>query len=264
MIKLTLVHKIVPKAKIRIQNNRGQPTTMSRFHVITLDLDNTLWDLDPVLWQAEDTIYALLQQRCPKVTERYDSNSLRNERIKFWQANAELKHQISLMRQRSLAHVIEACGYSATQASNISAEAFELFLTLRHQITLYDHALPLLKQLSQTYTLGALSNGNADLSRLGLDDFFQFHFSAEQLNASKPDPKIFHAAIEHSGVSAEQILHIGDHPKEDIAGAQATGMATIWFNNRGKSWPEGLAKADAEAQCLSDIPGLIAQLSQPK
>lgn len=237
---------------------------MSRFQVITLDLDNTLWDLDPVLWQAEDTIYGLLRDRCPKVTERFDSTSLRNERIKFWQANAELKHQISLMRQRSLAHVIESCGYSADQAHNISTEAFELFLTLRHQVSLYEHALPLLEQLSQDYILGALSNGNADLARLGLNTFFQFHFSAEQLNASKPDPKIFQAAIEHTGKTANQILHIGDHPKEDIAGAQATGMATIWFNNRNKNWPEDLPKADAEARCLSDIPALITRLNQSK
>ncbi len=236
---------------------------MQKFDVITLDLDNTLWDLDPVLWQAEDTIYQLLEKRCPRLTERFDAKTLRNERIKFWQANPQLKHQISLMRQQSLAHVIMQCNYERDYAEKVSQEAFALFLDLRHQVTLFETAHPLLETLAQDFTLGALSNGNADLSRLGLDHLFDFHFSAEQLNASKPDPRIFQAAIDHSGVSGEKILHVGDHPKEDIAGAQALGMATIWFNPNSKPWPDELTPADAQVQCLSKIPELINQLQQP-
>ncbi len=236
---------------------------MQKFDVITLDLDNTLWDLDPVFWQAEDTIYELLEQRCPRLTKRFDAKSLRSERLKFWQANPQLKHQISLLRQQSLAYVIRQCDYDSDIAEQVSQEAFGLFLDLRHQVTLFDAARPLLETLAPQYTLGALSNGNADLARLGLDHFFDFHFSAEQLNASKPAPQIFQAAIDHSGVKGEKILHVGDHPTEDIAGAQALGMATIWFNPNSKPWPSDLTPADAQVQCLSEIPERLEQLQQP-
>jgi FMN phosphatase YigB (HAD superfamily) len=30
------------------------------------------------------------------------------------------------------------------------------------------------------------------------------------------------------------VLHAGDNPRRDIAGAQALGMATVWINNQAR------------------------------
>ena len=63
------------------------------------------------------------------------------------------------------------------------------------------------QQLAGHYVLGTLTNGNADIQRLGLSDYFSFSFSAEQVGAPKPAPNLFHAALDHTGVKAEEMIN---------------------------------------------------------
>ncbi|NQD91361.1 HAD family hydrolase, partial [Pseudomonas sp. CrR25] len=106
------------------------------------------------------------------------------------------------------------------------------------------------------FQLGVITNGNADVRRLGLADYFQFALCAEELGVGKPDPKPFCEALARAGVAAEHAVHIGDHPSDDIAGAQAAGLRAIWFNPQGKAWEGGKA-ADAEIASLAELPALL-------
>ena len=74
--------------------------------------------------------------------------------------------------------------------ADVSLKAIEVFLTERNNITFFDGVVPTLQHLSQRYKLGALSNGNADINRLGLDAYFSFAYSAEQVGAAKPEPHL--------------------------------------------------------------------------
>ena len=56
--------------------------------------------------------------------------------------------------------------------------------------------------LARRHRLGALTNGNADIARLGLDRFFRFAFSAADVGAAKPAPEMFRAALLHTSVMA--------------------------------------------------------------
>ena len=89
---------------------------------------------------------------------------------------------------------------------------------------------------------------------------FDFAFLAEEIGASKPEPDMFHAALEHTGASAAEIIHVGDDPVHDIQGAQQVGMRTIWVNLRNKDWPGGLT-ADQEIRTLKDLPDAISQIA---
>jgi putative hydrolase of the HAD superfamily len=53
------------------------------------------------------------------------------------------------------------------------------------------------------YTLGVVTNGNADVRRLGLADYFKFALCAEDIGIAKPDARLFHEALQRGGVSAE-------------------------------------------------------------
>ena len=61
----------------------------------------------------------------------------------------------------------------------------------RHDIEYFEDALDTLAHLARHYTLGALSNGNASVARLGLDRYFDFHLSAEGVGRRKPEPEMF-------------------------------------------------------------------------
>jgi len=106
------------------------------------------------------------------------------------------------------------------------------------------------------YRLAVITNGNADVRRLGLADYFQFALCAEELGIGKPDPHPFEEALRRAGVPAAQAVHIGDHPSDDIQGARNAGMRAVWFNPQGKPW-DGDDHPDAEIRTLDQLPTLL-------
>jgi putative hydrolase of the HAD superfamily len=53
-----------------------------------------------------------------------------------------------------------------------------------------------------------------------------------EVGAEKPDTRIFHAALAAAGVVSAEACHIGDSIREDIRGAEATGMRALLINRR--------------------------------
>ena len=82
-----------------------------------------------------------------------------------------------------------------------------------------------------------ITNGNADLKKIGISHYFDFNISAENINAGKPDPVIFKEALKETGFKAEEICHVGDHPVNDVQGSLNIGMKAIWFNEKKIDWP---------------------------
>jgi putative hydrolase of the HAD superfamily len=47
------------------------------------------------------------------------------------------------------------------------------------------------------------------------------------VGAAKPDPAIFHAALEHAGVGPASVVHVGDMVTADVIGAHSAGLVPI-------------------------------------
>ena len=225
----------------------------SPINVITFDLDDTLWDIEPVLVKAEKTVFNWLEQQAPKLTKHFNEQSLREWKLHIFHQHPELAHQISQLRIIALEKALLHVGYHPDFSKEYSLLAFDLFLQARHQVDFFDTVKPMLEKLKHRYMLGVLTNGNADISRLEHGHFFDFSFSAEQLNASKPASNHFMEAQKFSGVHADQIIHIGDHIQHDIAAALEAGCHAIWFNPKRLPNPQAVA----EVHCLSEIPAAI-------
>ena len=71
---------------------------------------------------------------------------------------------------------------------------------------------------------------------------------------------VFEAALSAAQCDPSHVVHIGDHPDADIAGAKAMGIATIWINPTGAAFP-GAAPPDGEVQTLDELPIALANLS---
>lgn len=228
--------------------------------VITFDLDNTLWDVEPALLRAEDAQQQWLLQHRPGAVEVYDHKSLWEFKKSVWKRNPQLLHHVSQMRTQMLYELQMAAGYPE-QESRVGAEqAFAVFLQERHKVTLYEEALSVLEQLATSYSLGALTNGNADIYKTDAAEYFDFAFLAEDIGASKPLPDMFHAALAHAQVEANQIIHVGDNPEHDIIGAQSVGMHTIWMNPGQLEWPEG-EPPNQEIRNLRQLPQAIERIA---
>lgn len=228
--------------------------------VVTFDLDNTLWDVEPTLLRAEQAQQEWLQQHRPDAVAGYDHEALWQFKRSVWKRHPELLHHVSQMRIQMLYELQLAAGYSPEQARDGAKQAFAAFLAERHKVALYEDALVVLRGLASRYTLGALTNGNADIYKTDAGDYFDFAFLAEDVGAAKPHPDMFEAALTAAGVAPEQIVHVGDDPEHDIRGARDAGMYTVWMNAREKPWPEG-PRADREIRNLRELPAAIASIT---
>lgn len=226
--------------------------------LITFDLDNTLWCAAPVIRDAEAHMNVWLRQRVPKYEQLGDAE-LTHIRHAVVDASPDVVHDISRLRELALRMAIERCGCSATEAADLAADAFAEFLDWRHRcIEFYPDALSVLEELADSYTLAALTNGNANFVRLGLNRFFSFGYCAADVGASKPHPAMFERAIAHARIMPREAVHVGDHPVDDVEGAAGAGMASIWIRfDRLDNEPDATRIVDN----LADVPQAIASLA---
>ena len=77
--------------------------------LITFDLDNTLWDVEPVLERAEQAQYQWLQEHRPRLCEQLSLLDLRDFKNNFHRDNPQYDHQIGELRLRALAYSPAAC-----------------------------------------------------------------------------------------------------------------------------------------------------------
>jgi len=221
---------------------------------ITFDLDDTLWAIDPVIERAEQRMHAWLAEHYPRLPERYTPADLRALRDGMVDARPELAHDLSALRRESLAMAAQHCGYGREAADG----AFAVMWQARNEVELFADVLPVLTELSGRLTLGGLTNGNADIVRIGLHGLLRFCITAREVGVAKPHPAIFDAASVAAGVPASQVLHVGDDPQRDVHGARAAGMRTVWVNRDAQAWPGG-PPADAE---IHDLFGLLELLDR--
>ena len=229
--------------------------------VITFDLDNTLWDVEPVLLRAEEVQRQWLLEHRPGAVEDIDHAELWTLKKRVWKAHPELAHHVSELRRLLLKELQLRAGYSVAEAERGAAEAFAAFIEVRQQVTFYAEALSVLETLAGRYRLGALTNGNADVYKTDAGEYFDFAFLAEEVGASKPAPDMFRAALDTCGVAADAVVHVGDNPEHDVLGAKALGMRTVWVDAEGGGW-QATAVPDATIGSIAELPPVIRELDR--
>ncbi|MSQ18271.1 MAG: HAD family hydrolase [Betaproteobacteria bacterium] len=217
---------------------------------ITIDLDETLWPVAPVIAKAEAALVAWMRANAPVVAERFPPpvmRALRDEIIT--QIEPHRQSDMGHVRRTAIAHALHAVGDDPAKAH----EAYAVFDAARQEVELFADAIPALIALGARYPILALSNGTADIHRTGLGHHFVGAVSAAEIGISKPDARIFHAACERLGYVPAEVLHIGDDPLLDVEGALAAGMKAVWLNRSGAAW-RGTGRPDRIANGLADIP----------
>lgn len=228
---------------------------------ITFDLDDTLWAVDPVIVEANKTLYSWLSENAELFVKCYQLRDFEHLKRKALEHFPEIGHSVTLIRLKQLEMGLLDAGYPQEQAEALAHQAFEVFIEARNQVELFEHARTMLEQLKQAgYLIGALSNGNADVNRVGLGDLFDFALNADGVGKEKPHPLMFERMLHQNHLRPEQVIHIGDNPHHDIAGAKNAGLWTIWVNLTQLEWPEG-DPADQSVTCLSDIPDKVADIA---
>jgi 2-haloalkanoic acid dehalogenase type II len=200
---------------------------------VLFDLDDTLWAIKPVLQLAENQLYAWLQQHAPALTAQHSILSLRQRRQDLMQREPAYRINLWALRHAVLTQVLRECAEDPALAD----PAMTLFTTGRNAVTPFDDVVPGLQQLKTHLKLGSVSNGFADLERIGLAEHFEISLAAHQFGTAKPDPAIFHAACQALQVSPQQTVYVGDDLSLDVLGAQQAGLRAVWMNRFQRALP---------------------------
>ena len=212
---------------------------------VSFDLDDTLWPLLPVILKAEKDTNEWLIDNYPGVEVLLKSQEVMKIRDDLISKKTDLVNQLSKLRELTLVELGIRSGYSREESQVMARESFKIFFSGRNDVTLYEGTEQTLKNLKEKYVLGVITNGNADLKKIGINHYFDFNISAENMNVGKPDPLIFEEAARETGFQTGEICHVGDHPINDVEGSFKAGMKAIWFNKKGIDWPLD-KKADFE------------------
>jgi len=230
--------------------------------LLTFDLDNTLWETDPVIARAERIAQDWVMENVPQAASFYSLEAVREYRNQIAASYPELRFRVSKLREEVMRLVFMQSGIERERAAELARQAFEVFYRARSEITLFDGAEDILTALGQKYSLMALTNGNADLELIGISDLFTAHFNAEQVGAPKPQPDLFQAALKAAGIEAGEAIHIGDHQEQDVVAAARVGMKTIWVNLTDSAWAESETQPDQEITHLSQLPAAVQAIAQ--
>ncbi len=132
------------------------------------------------------------------------------------------------------------------------------------RLTLNEDAPATLAELRPHFRLGLVTNGPSRMQRpkieqFRLDDYLDTLIVSEEVGVAKPDPAIFHLALEQLGTRPESTLYVGDSLEFDLPGAKAAGLPFIWMNPRRELLLAHLPAPVATIERLSELVGLLAQ-----
>ena len=91
------------------------------------------------------------------------------------------------------------------------------------------------------------------LERIGLAHRFDHLAISGEMGVEKPDPGIFHAALEALGVPAGRAVHIGDIYEVDVVGARAAGLEAVLVDVADLSADRDAARITS----LAELPSLL-------
>lgn len=220
---------------------------------ITLDLDDTLWPFAPIGERIERTLHDWFLAHSPRTAERFPIAEMRALREQVFAQFPQHAHDLGLLRRLTIERALHESGDDPALAS----AAYAIFFRERNKVDFYPDAMDALRRIAARVPIAALTNGNADLAQVGIAPLFRFQLSAREYGAPKPDAGLFHAACERLQLPPDMVLHVGDHPHTDVAGAANAGLRSCWIDRGDHAWPDDLAPADIRIATLTELADLL-------
>lgn len=218
---------------------------MVKYKHLFFDLDRTIWDFEK---NSTETILELLNEwglsRRGRLTESTFLKVYKEINKRLWQEYGQgriTKTELRAERfyQSLLAFKIDekelALNFNDTYIQRCSSKT-----------NLVPYSKEILNYLASSYILHIITNGfteaqNVKLEKSGIRPFFSEVVIADEVGITKPDPRIFHHAIEASDADLKESIMIGDDFEADVLGAKNVGMDQIYYKKNAS------AKERAEA-----------------
>ena len=190
---------------------------LAQVKVIGFDLDDTLWDNSQVIEAAIAEQFHCILSYLPdanlvELKQQYQQN------VSLLLSDDSTRYEdVALLRSSALKLLCQHYGLK----QEVAEQAFRIFVKKRQEVQLFEGCIDLLERLKSHYTLVAISNGNANLTTIGIRHYFQYHWCAGIDGRAKPHPDMLIKMCQKLAVSPMQMLYIGDKVSMDYAAAKA-------------------------------------------
>jgi putative hydrolase of the HAD superfamily len=250
--------ELLPPAKGALAFNLSLHMTMtSRYRHVFFDLDETLWDFKR---NSMETLHDLLSEH------QFEKRGIvHDEFIRRYHHHND--HYWGLYRSGGISRQeLRTRRWTTTlREFDIQDEALAMQLSEKYlellpgKRNLFGDALQVLDYLRPRYSLHIITNGFEEvqyrkIETSGIAWYFTHIITSERAGSQKPQPEIFHFALDLAGASIRNSIFIGDSIEADILGAKAVGMDHVLFNPERRPHTE---KVEHEIFSLSELLHLL-------
>lgn len=231
---------------------------MKKYKHLFFDLDHTLWDYDRNVSESLSElyeVYSLVEMGIPSFEKFFESFHAVNFQLWDWYNVGKIDKD-NLRKERFPRIFSHAGGIAEAIPSGFEEDFMNRTSSKPH---VFPYSKEILEYLRDKYRIHVITNGFNEsqakkMKSSGLDGYFELVVTSETTGHKKPDPRIFHYALETLQTSSDDCLMIGDNPDSDILGAQRAEIDQVFFNPDGK---EISLKPTFEIKHLKELESLL-------
>lgn len=233
---------------------------MRRYDVVLLDAWNTLWHVSRPSYETWVDVLMYFGELRTEAEIKHAEERERSWLVPLWDRleSEGIPNSHSLIRNLWVRYdtgVLARLGIQATE-SEILERVLPVF---EDSVQLYEETEAALSDLeAREYRLAIVSNGpyqETAAVRLGIRHHFREIIGSWHIGIRKPNPAIYHLALERLGVSAQQAAMAGDSREDDVEGARSVGIRGIHLVRNADTVVDG--------EAISDLQGLVEILETP-
>lgn len=200
-----------------------------KYDIIIFDADETLFDFKK---SERDAFKNTMLEFNINYNENYHLKIYKDINTAIWKELEDgliTQKKLKVERFKRLSDALNA-GFDEVEFSK------SYMKHLSYASFLYDDSLALIESLSKDYRLSIITNGLKDVQnnrirKSIIGKYFEDIVISEEVEVSKPDPKIFEHALNNLNyTNKNKVLMVGDSLTSDIQGGINFGIDTCWFN----------------------------------
>ena len=217
---------------------------------VFFDLDHTLWDFDK---NSALTFEKIFNQNNIDINLSEFLEVYLPINLSYWKLYREDKIDKSSLRYGRLNDTFTALDVKVktSMIHKLSEDYITYLCTFNH---LFDGTEEILEYLKPKYKLHIITNGfkevqQGKLNKANINHYFETVTNSEMVGVKKPNPRIFHHALEKARAFPQNSIMIGDNLEADVLGAIDVGLDAICFNYHN----ENINNEIKEINCLLEI-----------
>ena len=242
-----------------MMNVSGQ---LTQARAVIFDIDNTLYSYDDAHAAAFTDLCEFVRSAldiAPEPFARLHRSTMDIQRRYAGSACAAIHNRLIRFQ-----FILEQLHKPVSLAPEMSARYWNAFLKNIHPAPGLSECLETLRKRSLMIGIG--TNMTADyqyekLRCLNVLEQIDFIVTSEEINAEKPDRKLFDRCAEKAGCTPGECVFVGDNPEDDIKGALNAGMSAVWYVPEMEK-PSGIAAQSSPSVSEGlDIPVSVPRIA---